>query len=202
MQTRSDQREAVKARVNWFLLRIANILTITRLLATPLLVYLLLQTVDDPSYYWRAFALVVFLQATDVLDGYLARQAKGTVRERINPTGEVLDPIADKLYIDSAFVTLAVIGRVEIWLAGLVVARDVLILLGWTARFLFSGIRLLPNVIGKMADTSQAVLLAILLLRLGPAVETPFLWIAAGLTVLSGLAYAKMALAPPAEMRS
>ena len=110
--------------------------------------------------------------------------------------------VADKLYIDSSFLTLAFIDRIELWLGALIVTRDVLILLGWLTRFFLSGIRLLPNTIGKMADSSQAVLLLILLLQPGEAIEQPFIWAAAVLTVLSGFAYLKMAIQPPARMRS
>ncbi len=190
---------AVKARVNQFLLRVANLVTLARLLATPLLVYWLLLTVDDPDYNWAAMALIAVLQASDILDGYLARQAKGAVRERVNPTGEMLDPIADKLYINSAFITLAVIGRIEIWVAGLIVLRDVVILFGWLARYLASGARLLPNIIGKIADGSQAVLLGVILLRTDSAVQDVFIGITIGLTALSAVFYARNALASPAR---
>ena len=198
----TQPRDAVKAHVNRFLLRVANGLTLGRLLATPLLIYLLLRTRDDAVYNWWALGLIFVLQTSDVLDGYLARQAKGEIRERVNPFGEALDPVADKLYIDSSFLTLAYIGRIELWLGALIVTRDVLILLGWLTRFFVSGIRLLPNTIGKMADSSQALLLLILLLPVGSAVQTPFIWAAAALTVLSGFAYLKMAIQPPARMRT
>ena len=199
--TVESRPETVKARVNHFLLRIANTLTILRLLGTPALVYLLLRSVEDPDYRWIALGLVAVLQTTDILDGYLARQAKGGVRERVNPTGEVLDPIADKLYINSAIITLALIGRLELWVGALIVTRDALILVGWVARYLASGIRLLPNVIGKMADSSQAVLLVVLLLQPGPTAEMLFTYVAATLTVISGLTYAKEALTPPTELQ-
>lgn len=189
-------------RVNRFLLGVANLLTLSRLLATPLLVYLLLRTAEEPHYNWIALLTIALLQASDVLDGMVARQARGKAPQGVNPAGEILDPIADKLYINSAVVTLAVIGRLDWRVAALIVARDVLILLGWSARYVFSGIRLLPNRLGKAADSLQAVLLVVVLLQPGGAIVTVFSWVAAALTVASGIWYARTALFEPRGVAS
>jgi len=105
-----------------------------------------------------------------------------------------LDPIADKLYLNGSFVTLAVIGRVEVWVAAVIVMRDVLILLGWLLRYIRSGVRTLPNVLGKMADSSQALLLFAILIGPSALILKGFAFTAVGLTVLSGLVYARAAL--------
>jgi len=189
-------------RVNRFLLGVANLLTLSRLLATPLLVYLLLRTAEEPHYNWIALLTIALLQASDVLDGMVARQARGKAPQGVNPAGEILDPIADKLYINSAVVTLAVIGRLDWRVAALIVARDVLILLGWSARYVFSGIRLLPNRLGKAADSLQAVLLVVVLLQPGGAIVAVFSWVAAALTVASGIWYARTALFEPRGVAS
>ena len=160
----SSEREGARHRVSRGLLKVANSLTMLRLLATPLLVYLLLNTVRFRRYDWYALGLIAVLQATDILDGYLARQAKGSVR--IRTMGEILDPIADKLYINSSVIALAWIGRLPMWVGGVIVLRDALILAGWLATYLGTGVRLLPNKLGKAADTFQAVLLVLILLLL------------------------------------
>ena len=193
------KRERVKQRVNRFLLRVANTLTLARLCATPLLVLLLLQTPENPMFDWFALGLIVVLQLSDVLDGYLARQAQGKLR--VNPTGEILDPIADKLYINSAYITLMLIGRVPIWLGLLIVTRDVLILGGWVLKYFRSGVRIMPNVWGKAADSVQALLLVLILLNPPAVALQSFMWLAAGLTVISGFAYFRVALTPPREAR-
>lgn len=181
------------------LLRVANTLTISRLCATPLLVYLLLETRQNPAYNWIALALLVVLLATDVLDGYIARRAAG--RMRVNPTGEMLDPIADKLYLNSAFITLAVLGRIEVWVAGLIVTRDVLILLAWLWCYVRSRVRALPNAFGKLANFSQAVLVFAILIAPPAAVLEALVGVTCVLTVLSGLSYAWVSLLsnPPAR---
>ena len=137
------------------------------------------------------------MQISDILDGYLARQAQGERRQ--NPTGEILDPIADKLYINGAYLTLMAIGRVPGWAAGVIVARDALIIVGWLLRYLRSGVRMLPNVLGKMADSSQAMFLIVLLAGPPEPIVEIFLWLAVSLTAASGLAYARVALAAPQE---
>jgi cardiolipin synthase (CMP-forming) len=70
---------------------------------------------------------VVFFVAavTDGLDGYIAKKFNWT-----SELGKMLDPMADKLLLVTVFITLAMIGKVALWLATLVVARDVIIAIG------------------------------------------------------------------------
>jgi CDP-diacylglycerol--glycerol-3-phosphate 3-phosphatidyltransferase len=170
-----------------------------RLLTTPILVYLLLNTVRIRRYDRYALALIAVLQATDILYGYLARQAKGSVR--IRTMGEILDPIADKLYINSSVIALAWIGRLPMWVGGVIVLRDALILAGWLATYLGTGVRLLPNKLGKAADTFQAVLLILVLLRPPPPLLNVVIWTTVVLTIASGFLYLKGALSARHEAR-
>ena len=191
--------DAPRQRVSRGLLKVANSLTMLRLLATPALVYLLLNTAQVPRYDWYALALIAVLQATDVLDGFLARQAKGRVR--IRTMGEVLDPVADKLYINSAVIALTWVGRIPAWAGGLIVLRDALILGGWLATYLGTGVRLLPNKLGKAADTFQAALLILILLRPHQTLLDAVIWITVSLTIASGFLYLKGALSARHEAR-
>lgn len=195
----SSEREGARHRVSRGLLRVANSLTMLRLLTTPLLVYLLLNTVRFRRYDWYALGLIALLQATDILDGYLARQAKGSVR--IRTMGEILDPIADKLYINSSVIALAWIGRVPMWVGGVIVLRDALILAGWLATYLGTGVRLLPNKLGKVADTFQAALLILVLLRPPAPLLDVVIWMTVVLTIASGFLYLKGALRARREAR-
>jgi CDP-diacylglycerol--glycerol-3-phosphate 3-phosphatidyltransferase len=190
-----------ESSVSWTLLRVANGLSLARLLSAPLVVWAVLRTADTAENDWFAVGLVVALQATDVLDGILARRAKrGDPRRRLNPFGEAIDPVADKLYINCAYVTLTILGRVPLWAGGLIVARDVAILFGWVTKYLLTGVRLLPNAVGKAADATQALTLIVLLARPEPTVSTAFLWLVVALSIASGAAYAHMAwTARPAE---
>jgi CDP-diacylglycerol---glycerol-3-phosphate 3-phosphatidyltransferase len=184
-------------RVNRFLLGVANLLTLARLLATPVLVWVLLQTPGDRRFDWMAIGMIVALQATDVIDGVLARRARPPDAGRVNPTGEVLDPLADKLYINSAYITLMLLGRAPLWAGGVIVLRDVLILLGWLNAYLRQGVRLLPNALGKAADSLQALALLALLALPGHAASQSLLWLTFAATIASGLSYARLALSAP-----
>jgi cardiolipin synthase len=102
-------------------MNLPNALTLIRILLIPLFVNLLIS---------KSFlgALVTFLIAgiTDALDGFLAR-----IWHQKTDLGAYLDPIADKLLLASAFVTLAILRIVPSWLTVIVMSRDILIAVGF-----------------------------------------------------------------------
>jgi len=102
------------------LINIANGLTATRVLLVPLFAYLLISDRFRP-------ALLVFAVCgtSDMLDGLLARW----LRQR-TVVGFYLDPIADKLLMATSFVVLAIVKVVPVWLAIMVISRDIFILIG------------------------------------------------------------------------
>src|SRR5262249_58807836 len=93
---------------------LANWLTTLRILLIPVFVTLLV-------YRHPVLALLVFCLAslTDLLDGYIARSRGNQTR-----LGAFLDPVADKLLLTSAFVTLTWIKVIPFWIAVVVVSRD------------------------------------------------------------------------------
>lgn len=99
---------------------IPNIISFIRLLGVPLFLWLILVPQADG---W-ALALLVASSISDWLDGKIAR-ATG----QISRLGQILDPLADRLYIAAALLGLALRGIIPWWLVGLLVARDVLLLL-------------------------------------------------------------------------
>ena len=104
-----------------------NLLTLVRIFLVPLLVAALVQ--HNLRIEWGDrllvandfFALIVFLAAavTDLLDGYLARRWK-----QVTTVGTLLDPIADKLLISAALISLVEIRLLPAWLAILIIARE------------------------------------------------------------------------------
>ncbi|MDH4197557.1 MAG: CDP-alcohol phosphatidyltransferase family protein, partial [Candidatus Aminicenantes bacterium] len=113
-----------------------NIITLSRVLLTPVFLWLLLA-----GRLWAAFAVLVVAGTTDVLDGFAARQWGLKTR-----TGVWFDPAADKLLLTTAFVALtlpAVAGRfaLPVWLTGVVIGRDVFIALGSAVIVLTRGPR-------------------------------------------------------------
>jgi len=99
-------------------LNLANALTALRVLAVPLLGYLLLQ--DTPES--RNWAALVFLLAsvTDFIDGYVARRF-----ELITTLGKIADPIADKFLTGVALIGLSYLGALPWWVTILIIAREI-----------------------------------------------------------------------------
>src|SRR5919112_4507992 len=99
-----------------FSLNLPNFLTLVRILLVPVLVVALLQE----SGHSDLLAAVVFAAAsfTDAIDGYLARS-----RNAITTFGKLMDPVADKLLIIAALVSLVSLDRVAAWVAMVVIAR-------------------------------------------------------------------------------
>jgi cardiolipin synthase len=101
--------------------QIPNLLTLVRVAACPILVLLL----HERSY---ELALYLFIAAgiTDGLDGYIAKKF-----DCVTSFGAVLDPIADKLLIASAYIMLAILGDIPFWLLIAVMFRDLVIIVGY-----------------------------------------------------------------------
>ena len=99
-------------------MNLPNGLTASRIVLVPLLLVVLLTGQSPGREIW---GLVVFIAAalTDLLDGYLARK-----RKQVTAIGILLDPIADKLLISSAFISLVEMGVVPAWMVVIVVGRE------------------------------------------------------------------------------
>ena len=165
-------------------INIPNILTVIRILLTPLFVIFLLKDLFH-------FALLVFTIAaiSDGLDGLLARYFN-----QFSVLGAYLDPIADKLLLASAFVSLAVLKVIPAWLAVIVLSRDILIVTG-IAVFALTDIpiEINPSLVSKWTTVAQFLTILLTLLDPGiPGVQITkhlLFWITAGLTIASGLHY-------------
>lgn len=167
---------------------IPNIITIARLIAVPVVILLLL----DGEFGW-AFALFVAAGISDGVDGAIARHVPGQASE----LGRLLDPIADKALLVSIFLVLAATGHAPMWLAILVVSRDILIVGGVILSWLASKpVPIVPLMISKANTAAQIIYAAILLGDLGLAWQFgPFVdimgWLVAALTLVSAAAYVR-----------
>ena len=97
-----------------------NLITVARIVLTPVLVIFLIN-----GHTLAALTVFVIAGLSDGLDGLLARMTRHKTR-----FGEIADPLADKLLLDTTYVTLAVGGRIPAWLAVVVLSRDFLIITG------------------------------------------------------------------------
>jgi CDP-diacylglycerol--glycerol-3-phosphate 3-phosphatidyltransferase len=163
-------------------LNAANILTLVRVALIPVLVAVLLSTLPESDL----LAALVFIvaSATDAIDGWLARR-----RSMVTSFGKLMDPLADKLLITAALVSLVALYRLDAWVAMVIIARE----------FAVTGLRMLAveqghiisaSVWGKLKTTTQVAMVLALIW-----VDRPARWVdilvyaTVAITVLSGADY-------------
>lgn len=165
-----------------------NILTGLRLFAAPALALLLVG-----GAYNAACGVFVFAGLSDAADGFLAKRFGLATR-----FGRYLDPAADKLLMLLTFITLAWMGISPLWLAIVVIGRDVNIVLGvLVARVLEMPLKVEPLIIGKFSTAVQIGYIALVLVMLAAGVEWPQTAMAAAyvtgaVTIASWLVYAQI----------
>ncbi len=168
------------------ILTVPNQITLLRLGFLP---FFIIAIIYD-RYGW-ALVLLVAAGLTDLFDGLLARWLG-----QKTALGAYLDPVADKLLLSSSFVLLALKGRLEWWLAILVLGRDLLILAVSAAILLVVHYRHFPPSLYGKANTLCQIILVLVVLAANvfsvpwlAAIETIFVYLVTGFTVLSGLHY-------------
>jgi cardiolipin synthase len=126
-----------------------NSITVFRFLLVPPVVLLLLN-----RQYVGALLVFVLAGFSDALDGYLAKRYHWTSR-----LGALLDPLADKLMLVSGFVALAWLGLIPLWLVGLVILRDVVIVAGAIVYHMrIEKLEAAPSVVSKLNTLAQILL--------------------------------------------
>ncbi len=166
------------------MITIPNMLTVGRILLTPVLVWLIVRD-------WRitAFFVFTFAGVSDAVDGFIARQFNQ--RSRL---GAYLDPLADKTLLVSSFIALWYAGKIPLWLIGITVGRDLVILSGFFYLY-FSGIRVEMRPLAVSKATTFFQLLTVFsvlgepLLTMPNVVYTTFFWVTAAFSVYSGWRY-------------
>lgn len=164
----------------------ANQITILRLIFVPIFAILVVGRHDT-----GALAVMAAAALSDVLDGTVAR----TFRQ-VSPLGVALDPIADKVLMSTAFVTLSFRGVLPWWLTITVLSRDVVILITALLIILVAGYRpFYPTILGKASTVVQSITVfaALCFLARVPWVTTTTVrvctYFAAAFTIASGLHY-------------
>ena len=155
-----------------------NSLTLFRIVAVPLIVILLM----FPNRLCALIAALLFSAAaiTDYLDGFFARK-----RGLVTNLGKVMDPVADKLLVSSAFVMLASLGWVPAWMACIIIGREIAV----------TGLRNIIAELGKYKTGFQIAAIIPLIIHyplFGINVQTVgwvFLWGALVFTIWSGADY-------------
>ena len=164
-------------------------LTLVRIVLVPLVIVFLISS--ERVHVLIAAAIFLAASLTDWLDGAIARRTNQVTR-----LGTMLDPVADKLLVAAALVSLVQVDMVPAWMALVIIGRE-LAVTGLRGVALSMGVVVPASRLGKWKTVLQYVALTLLILEKGvPAEFLPFhlvsgvaLWIAMGATVFSGLDY-------------
>ena len=165
-----------------FPVNVPNVLTIIRILAVPVLVVALL----DETANGDTLAAIVFALAalTDGLDGYIARS-----RGSITTFGKLMDPLADKLLIIGALVSLVSLGRLAAWVAMVIIAREVAVTILRTIAA-ERGIVIAASRLGKLKTVLQiAAVIALIAADPAPLGVDILVYVALAVTIVSGVDY-------------
>ncbi|MCS1351237.1 CDP-diacylglycerol--glycerol-3-phosphate 3-phosphatidyltransferase [Mechercharimyces sp. CAU 1602] len=180
-------------------MNLANRITLARIFLVPVVMFFLLVSYDFGQVYIgkeaislnEIIAAFIFIlaAATDGLDGYIARK-----RKIVTNLGKFLDPLADKLLITAALISLVEMQRLDAWVAIVIISRE----------FSVTGLRLVAaaegqviaaSPLGKLKTIIQIVAIAALILNNFPFsyFAVPFseilIWLAVIITVISGVDY-------------
>jgi CDP-diacylglycerol---glycerol-3-phosphate 3-phosphatidyltransferase len=159
-------------------MNLPNTLTIARIVLAPLLVVVLLTKVEGRQLAgvpveFVAAAIFGIASFTDWLDGYLARR-----RKQVTSLGQVLDPIADKLLISAALISLVQLDLADAWIVAAIIGREFAVT-GLRSLALSRGLMIPASPLGKLKMAAQVA--AILALILGwehvPALVTLGQWL-------------------------
>ena len=168
-------------------LNVPTILTLSRMaLSVAFVIFVLL-----PATWAKVTALFIFITAaiTDLIDGKLARKQK-----IVTDLGAFLDPLADKMLVNLAFLVLVYLGVVPLWVFAVILVRDFAVD-GMRMMSAKNGITISASKLGKWKTTFQMTALIIILLNLIVNLEAftilgnIALYIALALTILSGANY-------------
>ena len=174
---------------------IPNAFTAVRLLCVP--VFVLLLGRPHRSGWLAAAYLLAALGATDWVDGQLARRL-----HQVSDLGKVLDPLADRLLLVVAAVSIIAVGAIPVWVAALAIAREVVVAAGFLIVAALGGRRMDVTLAGKAATFALMVALPLFLVGHSPAGWRHGAELAAWIVVVPALCigwYAVVAYVPKAR---
>jgi len=170
------------ARPSSALWTLPNALTLLRIFLVPLLMIFLLT-----RYAWAGLTVFLAASFTDWLDGHLARR-----RSEVTTLGVLLDPLADKLLMTAAFISLVELDLAPAWIVAVIIGRE-LAITGLRAVAAERGLIIPASGLGKLKLGTQVVAVSMLILSARIAwLGTPAhvgLWIVLLLAVWSAVAY-------------
>ena len=167
-----------------------NFITVARVLFVPVGAYTLFKNGgNDPTWQYISWVVFFLLGMSDVLDGNLARS-----RNEITEFGKFLDPVADKVMIGTAMISLSILNRLPWWITIVILVREVGITL-FRLSIIKRGV-IAANKGGKIKSTFQNFGVGFYILPLGSNLywfRDGFMAIAVVLTIATGIYYVKSA---------
>ena len=185
-------------------MNLPNKLTVVRLLSVPLFLVVYLFPYDEMNFMMNSFDVLgthlkyldivlflifAFASVTDYLDGYLARK-----NNQITTFGKFVDPIADKLIVNTTLLLLASSNDISILIPIIMIARDTTV---DAIRLLVSqkNVVLAASMLGKAKTMTQMLAIVLLLLKnigfayIGIPMDQIMIWLACIISVISGIDY-------------
>lgn len=173
-------------------MNLPNALTLGRIFLVPLLVVVLLTEVESVQVQWAprgllAAAIFALASLTDWLDGYLARR-----RHQVTTFGQLLDPLADKLLVSAALISLVQIDLAPAWMAAVIIGRE-LAVTGLRSLAHSRGVTFAASNLGKLKMAMEVFAILTLLVSTDVPVLRPVgyaaLWGVLLIAVYSGIDY-------------
>ncbi len=167
-----------------FPLNLPNLLTVIRILMVPVLVVALLEQTGGGDL----LAAVVFAvaSATDAIDGRLAR-----AQNSVTTFGKLMDPLADKLLVMAALISLVSLNRLDAWVAMVIIAREFAVTVLRAAVGAQHGVVISASYFGKLKTAAQVLMVMVLIAVHGrrPEWVDVIVYVTVTITVLSGADY-------------
>jgi cardiolipin synthase len=175
---------------------IANILTMSRIASIPLIAGMLF--FESDIVRWVTLALYIIACVTDFFDGYIARRMA-----QVSALGRFLDPIADKLVVAAVLMAMTATGQIAGWVvlpAMIILCREIMVS-GLREYLAELKVGVPVSILAKWKTTVQMIALGVLIVGAsGPSwfpmqmLGEALLWIAAGLTLVTGYDYLRIGL--------
>ncbi len=179
------------------MLNFANILTMSRIAAIPAIVGFMF--LNAPFWHWVALILFVLACVTDWFDGYVARRL-----DQVSRLGRFLDPIADKLVVAAVLMVLVSTRHIDGWaiLAALIILCREILVSGLREFLAELRVGVPVSILAKWKTALQMVALGFLIVAKATydlpidamLIGEVLLWIAAGLTLVTGYDYMMIGL--------
>lgn len=168
-------------------MNLANKITLARVLMIPIFMFILFSNLNNAS----VIAAIIFIIAsiTDGIDGYIARS-----RNQITTLGKFIDPLADKLLVSAALISLVELGKISAWITVLIIAREFTIT-GFRIIAASKGITIAASPLGKIKTSTQLIAIVLILINNFPfyfinfPLDKIMTYIALFFTLVSGVDY-------------